>query len=117
MTALNCLTHCSTLLAVYVHNAGFVAQSIGAAYCITFGETCTQLPDPLAIITALQSSVDIQARVENVFGLEVFAYVKSAIDGCGHLEGLGLYRNSSSQEAKRGRGAVVSGSPVKELLS
>ena len=34
---------------------------------------------------------------------------------CEHLEGLGQYRNSSVQEAKRD--AVVPGSPVEELLS
>ena len=63
----------------------------------------------------MQSSVDIQARVENVFDLRVFAYVKSAIDGCGHLEGFGLYRNRLVQEAKTG--TVVTRIPVEELLS
>ena len=52
---------------------------------------------------------------EYVFGLEVFASVKSVMDGCGHLEGLGLCMDDLVKEAKRG--AVVPGSPVEELLS
>ena len=59
----------------------------------------------------LQSSVATRAFFENVFGFRAFA----SADGCGHLEGLGQYRNSSVQEAKTG--AVVPGSPVEELLS
>ena len=55
------------------------------------------------------------AFFENVFGFRVFASVKSVMDGCGYLEGLGLYRNGLVKEAKRG--AVVPGSPVEELLS
>ena len=43
---------------------------------------------------ALQSSVGIHAFFENVFGLMVFASVKSVVEGCAHLEGFGLYRNS-----------------------
>ena len=55
------------------------------------------------------------AFFENVFGFRFFASAKSVMGGCEHLEGLGQYRNSSVQEAKRG--AVVPGSPVEELLS
>ena len=58
----------------------------------------------------LQSRVGIHAFFASVFDLGVFASVKSVMDGCGHLEGLGQYRNSSVQEAERG--AVVPGSPV-----
>ena len=90
---LNCLTS-STLLAVHVNNVGFLAQSIRAAYCITLAKTDTQLPDSLAMTTALQSSVGIHAFFENVFGLGAFAPVKSVVEGCAHLESFGLYRNS-----------------------
>ena len=53
--------------------------------------------------------------LESVFGFRLFASGKSAIDGCGHLEGFGLYRNRLVQEAKTG--TVVTRIPVEELLS
>ena len=53
--------------------------------------------------------------LESVFGFRLFASGKSAIDGCGHLEGFGLYRNRFVQEAKTG--TVVTRIPVEELLS
>ena len=56
-----------------------------------------------------------RAFFENVFGVWVFASVKSVMGGCKHLEGLGLCMDGLVQEAKRG--AVVPGSPVEELLS
>ena len=45
VTELKCLAPSSTLLAVSVHNAGFLAQSIGVAYCITLDKRYTGLPD------------------------------------------------------------------------
>ena len=40
---INFLTVPSTLLAVYSHNAGFLAQPLGVAYCIMVDKTYTEL--------------------------------------------------------------------------
>ena len=67
------------------------------------------------MINTLQSRVVAHAFFENVFGLRLFASVKSVMDGCRHLEGFGSYRNSLVQEAKRG--AEITRRPPEELLS
>ena len=112
---LNYLTPSSTLPTVYVHKMGFLAQSVGVAYYIWLAGTYKDLPHSSALTITLQSNVATRAFFENVFGFLFFACAESVMDGCVHLEGLGLYRNSSMQQAKSG--AVVPGSPVEELLS
>ena len=102
---LSYLTPSSALPTVYVHKMGFLAQSVGVAYYIWLAGTYKDLPHSSALTITLQSNVATRAFFENVFGFRFFACAESVIDGCGHLKGLGLYRNSSMQEAKSG--AVV----------